>query len=160
MSLNQPEKKIDENKNFFFVNKQIMEQQLLCQNGCGFYGNPATEGYCSLCHKSKHISTMTTEQIHSELQTLSTRKEELKEMMEQEEEEIKCYNQLLTRKRCAQCNKKLGVCEGIECRCQQLFCSLHRYPAEHHCQFNFVHLDASIISRSVGHGHFEKLDKI
>ena len=29
-----------------------MEQQSVqCRNGCGFYGNAASEGYCSVCYK-------------------------------------------------------------------------------------------------------------
>ncbi len=31
--------------------KQIEQHPVQCRNGCGFYGNPATEGLCSVCFK-------------------------------------------------------------------------------------------------------------
>jgi len=37
--------------------------------------------------------------------------------------------------RCWQCNKKIGI-TGIDCKCGFIFCGIHRYPAEHACQFD------------------------
>lgn len=40
------------------------------------------------------------------------------------------------RDRCWTCRKKLGLV-GIECRCGYVFCSIHRYPEEHNCDFDY-----------------------
>ena len=62
--------------------------------------------------------------------------------------------------RCSFCNKKVGFL-GIECRCGSMFCSLHRYPDQHKCSFDFKTHDRNTLKESVvGGGEFQKIDKL
>lgn len=49
--------------------------------------------------------------------------------------------------RCPVCNKKLKLTD-IKCKCEKIFCSLHRYPNMHDCSFNFKLLDRDIIEKN------------
>lgn len=40
------------------------------------------------------------------------------------------------RNRCFSCNKKVGL-TGFKCRCENLFCGLHRYSDQHECSFDY-----------------------
>lgn len=71
-------------------------------------------------------------------------------------------NDIMNKKKnkCPVCQKKIGVL-GIECRCGSIFCSLHRYPDQHNCSFNFREHDKKILKDNVqGGGEFKKIDKI
>ena len=64
------------------------------------------------------------------------------------------------KKKCPICSKKIGIL-GIECRCGITFCSLHRYPDQHNCSFNFKEYDKKILKENVkGFGEFKKIEKI
>jgi len=50
---------------------------------------------------------------------------------------IKMPNRPIKKKnRCKICNRKVGML-GFECRCEDLFCSKHRYPDEHNCCYDY-----------------------
>jgi len=49
--------------------------------------------------------------------------------------------------RCPVCNKKLKLTD-IKCKCEKIFCSLHRYPSMHDCSFNFKLLDRDILEKN------------
>ena len=40
------------------------------------------------------------------------------------------------KKKCKVCKKKLGLLP-FKCKCEHIFCSLHRYAEDHNCTFNY-----------------------
>jgi len=49
--------------------------------------------------------------------------------------------------RCFVCKKKLGL-TGFSCRCEGLFCPVHRYSDKHDCKFDYKELGAEEIEKS------------
>lgn len=71
-----------------------------------------------------------------------------------------CNEKRKEKKKCFECKKKVGFL-GIECRCGNIFCNLHRYPENHNCSFDFKSHDRNELRKVVvGGGHFEKIEKI
>lgn len=104
-----------------------------CTKGCGFYGLEKFRGMCSGCwgkeqKAARHwkrrlrIAFIKVRAVHR------FRKGNKQPQVD--------------RKRCFKCNKKVGIL-GIDCRCGNVFCGLHRYPQEHGCLFDHraVHMD-------------------
>ncbi|VEL09773.1 unnamed protein product [Protopolystoma xenopodis] len=48
--------------------------------------------------------------------------------------------------RCVRCKKRVGL-TGFTCRCDGLFCSLHRYSDQHDCTFDYRALGRAELSR-------------
>lgn len=61
--------------------------------------------------------------------------------------------------KCQMCKKKVGL-TGFTCRCEGLFCSVHRYSNEHHCTFDYRELGAEEIRRNNPVIKGEKIQKI
>jgi len=49
--------------------------------------------------------------------------------------------------RCAVCKKKLGL-TGFSCRCEGLFCAIHRYTDKHECNFDYKAMGEKEISEA------------
>ncbi|GJT44095.1 zinc finger A20 and AN1 domain-containing stress-associated protein 8-like protein [Tanacetum coccineum] len=61
--------------------------------------------------------------------------------------------------RCTTCRKKVGL-TGFNCRCGNLFCSIHRYSDKHDCQFDYRATAKDAIAKANPVVKAEKLDKI
>ncbi|KAI8917807.1 hypothetical protein DFJ77DRAFT_429147 [Powellomyces hirtus] len=44
---------------------------------------------------------------------------------------------VITTRRCFSCKKKIGPATSFKCRCNQVFCSVHRYSDRHSCSFDY-----------------------
>jgi hypothetical protein len=66
------------------------------------------------------------------------------------------------KKRCfhSECRKKVGL-TGLECKCGYIFCSMHRWPDQHNCDFDFKTHDRNNLAKLVtGGGEFSKMQKL
>lgn len=67
----------------------------------------------------------------------------------------------IRKKRCHECNKKVGIL-GIQCRCGFTFCSLHSFSEAHQCTFDFKNHDKNLLKEKLQNEicQFSKIDKI
>ena len=49
------------------------------------------------------------------------------------------------KKRCFVCNKKVGLL-GFKCKCDGVFCALHRSENAHNCTFNFASMGNEVLA--------------
>lgn len=61
--------------------------------------------------------------------------------------------------RCFTCNKKVGL-TGFKCRCNYIYCSMHRYSDKHECTFDYKALGRDAIAKANPTVVAAKVDKI
>ena len=106
--------RIEELKNGIDKNKEILKKNIINKD-LNFFHIKNIENYSA----DVFIVTVPTP-VYSNL------KPNLTFLSFPQDDKTKCWN----------CKKKVGLL-GVQCRCEYVFCSKHRYPEEHACDFNF-----------------------
>ncbi|KAK1416572.1 hypothetical protein QVD17_32363 [Tagetes erecta] len=63
------------------------------------------------------------------------------------------------RNRCGSCRKRVGL-TGFTCRCERVFCGMHRYPEKHECSFDYKTMGKEAIAKANPVVKADKLQKI
>ncbi|KAL2578888.1 hypothetical protein GLYMA_15G033400v4 [Glycine max] len=160
------------------------EGPILCITNCGFFGSAATMNMCSKCHKDMMLKQEQAGLVASSIGNImngsssssgnepaiatsvdvSVNSIEPKIIPAQplvasgseESDEAKPKD---GPKRCSNCNKRVGL-TGFNCRCGNLFCSVHRYSDKHNCPFDYHTAARDAIAKANPAVKVEKLDKI
>ncbi|KAF0697622.1 Aste57867_11712 [Aphanomyces stellatus] len=151
--------------------QQEGESTKLCANGCGFFGNAASGGMCSVCWKK----TMSNRQVETQSYTsppvaaapvvaaaAPVVEVPVAASMTPPEESTPTEMTVVQKNkgRCWECKKKVGL-TGIECRCGFVYCGSHRFADQHNCSFDFKSADrAELAKRNPGGGAFGKIEKL
>jgi len=64
---------------------------------------------------------------------VETRSMELNNTLDKVNEKPKQEDQT----KCWTCKRKVGLTAGFKCKCSYIFCSKHRYPGDHVCDYDF-----------------------
>ncbi|GAB2287030.1 Zinc finger A20 and AN1 domain-containing stress-associated protein 8 [Dionaea muscipula] len=161
------------------------EGPILCVNNCGFFGSVATMNMCSKCYKDAILKQEQAKLAASSFDNIvngsscGSGKEPIvvgSVDVQANPVEPKVMNnapeacgsgpvesgELKVKQgpnRCTACKKRVGL-TGFNCRCGDLFCTVHRYSDKHNCPFDYRTAAKDAIAKANPVVKAEKLDKI
>lgn len=163
---------------------QAPKGPILCINNCGFFGSAATANMCSKCHKDMILKQEQAQAAASSIESIVNRSSSengkvpvATEILDLQAGSVdaKVISTELSAgssmskdvdmkvnegpKRCTTCRKRVGL-TGFNCKCGNLFCSVHRYSDKHGCPFDYRTAARDAIAKANPVVRADKLDKI
>eukprot|EP01084_Bolivina_argentea_P090622 163259_1 len=145
-------------------NKQ--EASPLCAGACGFYGNKNTRNCCSVCFKKMYPEEwlqlqQKSKPSNNDKSKDNEKKDESVDKNDKKNDDNKPKRKVQKKKnRCWNCRKKVTLAGQFGCKCGYVFCSMHRYPDAHECDFDWKKQHQANLSKNNKVVAPAKLEKI